>query len=285
MSNAADVSEDATTVFELLADDTRYAIVAALVESFNPNDGTGGRRFSDLRQAVGVEDGGRFNYHLDRLRGAFVRQDGETYYPTPAAFRATEMANATEPATDPRTGRLDERAPCGERLHAFVWGGVVDVTCPKHDTYRFRTFVPPRLPAGRTLDETVAAAGRHTGVLLDTVTTNVCPRCGSTLDYGAFEEYEGVPAVPVSCPHCWWEARFTLATRGVRDAATVAFYAALGRDIDAEPIYRTVADTAPEVSVDDNATVRFEEEGRTLELTYDSSLTRLDARRNGDPVF
>ena len=64
--------------FGLLADETRLAIIQALWAATELDaDGTVGQeasavRFSDLFAALGIDDTGNFNYHLEKLRGHFV---------------------------------------------------------------------------------------------------------------------------------------------------------------------------------------------------------------------
>lgn len=67
--------ETVTDTFTLLSDETRVRIVLALDEA--PDDRP--LRFSELRSAVGVRDGGRFNYHLDRLCGRLVEKTDDGY--------------------------------------------------------------------------------------------------------------------------------------------------------------------------------------------------------------
>ncbi|MEF8852968.1 MAG: winged helix-turn-helix domain-containing protein [Haloarculaceae archaeon] len=68
----------AAETFALLSDETRVRILVALAEA------AGGLRFSELRTRVGVRDAGRFNYHLEKLRGRLVEKSGETYVLTAA---------------------------------------------------------------------------------------------------------------------------------------------------------------------------------------------------------
>jgi hypothetical protein len=74
----------ATEAFSALGNETRLAILLALWEAYDPARPDEGVPFSALRERVGVRDSGRFNYHLDRLEGRFVRRvegggpDGES---------------------------------------------------------------------------------------------------------------------------------------------------------------------------------------------------------------
>lgn len=64
--------------FGLVGDDTRLAILQALWDAYDPLD-PAPVPFSELREAVGVEDPGRFNYHLGKLKTHFVRQTPDGY--------------------------------------------------------------------------------------------------------------------------------------------------------------------------------------------------------------
>jgi DNA-binding HxlR family transcriptional regulator len=78
----------ATAAFELLSDETRVRIVRELARS-------GPLRFSTLRQAVGAEDSGRFNYHLERLRKGVVEKGESGYDLTPAGRALADVLEAT----------------------------------------------------------------------------------------------------------------------------------------------------------------------------------------------
>ncbi|WP_331233063.1 DUF7347 domain-containing protein [Natronorarus salvus] len=65
--------------FDLLADDTRLRVVEALYERGCTVTGETALSFSELRRLTDVRDTGRFNYHLGRLRGPFVRKTDRGY--------------------------------------------------------------------------------------------------------------------------------------------------------------------------------------------------------------
>ena len=78
--------ERVTQLFSLLADETRLAIILALAEASEPLNrerwdptGTNVVPFSELRERVGVEDPGNFNYHLRKLDGEFIQQTADGY--------------------------------------------------------------------------------------------------------------------------------------------------------------------------------------------------------------
>lgn len=70
-----------TEAFELVAHETRLRTLEVL----NGEDGP--LTFSDLQERVGVRDSGRFNYHLGKLTGRFVRRVEDGYRLSPAGRR------------------------------------------------------------------------------------------------------------------------------------------------------------------------------------------------------
>jgi DNA-binding HxlR family transcriptional regulator len=60
------VARTAAEAFEVLGNGIRTAMVLELADA-------GPLSFSELRERVGVTDSGRFNYHLEKLVGRFVR--------------------------------------------------------------------------------------------------------------------------------------------------------------------------------------------------------------------
>jgi hypothetical protein len=70
-------------VFELLSDETRVRTVRVLYRRWQRAPDDPCVPFSVLCDRVGAADSGRFNYHLNRLRGHLVREctDGYTLSP------------------------------------------------------------------------------------------------------------------------------------------------------------------------------------------------------------
>jgi hypothetical protein len=92
---AAEMADErVTTVFSLLGNETRLAIILALAaaseplnqETWNPT-GINTVPFSELRDRVGSRDPGNFNYHLRKLEGQFIQQTSEGYELLPAGSR------------------------------------------------------------------------------------------------------------------------------------------------------------------------------------------------------
>lgn len=98
----------------MLGEETWVRILWVLAEAGEPMS------FSELRRAVGVEDAGRFTYHLSRVCEHFVREVGSGYDLDRAGARLVTAANVeltgreqVAEAVDPGT---EESCPlCGER--------------------------------------------------------------------------------------------------------------------------------------------------------------------------
>lgn len=104
-----------TDALAVLADETRVAILRALAEA----DET--LPFTELRRRAGVEDAGRFNYHLTKLCEYFVREVEGGYTLGHAGSRVVAAAEgldagaATLSADDSGESEDAETCPvCGE---------------------------------------------------------------------------------------------------------------------------------------------------------------------------
>lgn len=72
-------SSRATEAFAVLGNETRLAILLALWEAYEPWTGENAVPFTELRNRVGISQGGEFTYHLDQLVGRFVRKTDAGY--------------------------------------------------------------------------------------------------------------------------------------------------------------------------------------------------------------
>ena len=104
---------DPTDALAVLGDETRIAILRVLADAEEP------LAFSELRRRAGVDDAGRFNYHLSELREYFVREADGGYALREAGSRvvaAAGVAGADTPATAETivddTDSSDESSTC-----------------------------------------------------------------------------------------------------------------------------------------------------------------------------
>ncbi|MBS3761284.1 MAG: winged helix-turn-helix transcriptional regulator [Halodesulfurarchaeum sp.] len=70
-----------TEAFALLGDETRLAILLAIWETYDPHADDNAVPFSRILNRLDVDDPGNLRYHLEKLRGQFLRQEaaGEGY--------------------------------------------------------------------------------------------------------------------------------------------------------------------------------------------------------------
>ncbi|ERH08552.1 MAG: hypothetical protein J07HX64_00293 [halophilic archaeon J07HX64] len=106
------VREEALDALAALGNEHRIRILRALAEAETPLS------FSELRRRVGIDDTGRFNYHLGELCGRFVRNGESGYELGTAGERVVLAAADLDPEAAAVTGQqaAAEGCPvCGER--------------------------------------------------------------------------------------------------------------------------------------------------------------------------
>lgn len=108
MSDDAEGSaDDPTEPLEVLGNELRMDVLRTLADADEP------LTFTELREAVGVRDTGRFNYHLTRLCRYFVRETTDGYELGHAGNRV--IAAGKVPEDPASTGEPVEQCPvCGE---------------------------------------------------------------------------------------------------------------------------------------------------------------------------
>lgn len=91
----------APETFEAVADETRQRILDALRAA---DDGP--LQFSALQRRAGVDGSTRFNYHLQVLRGTFVRETADGYALTARGAAFVDAVSAAPPLeSDAASGR------------------------------------------------------------------------------------------------------------------------------------------------------------------------------------
>lgn len=178
--------------FGLLGNEIRIGVLQALAED-EP------RRFSDLRAAVGVEDSGQFNYHLDQLTGHFVVRNGDGYrlrQPGRRVIQAVLSGAVTESphmdvtpidwgchlcgAEPIEIDYRDEQVGVYCRECEGIYGGDRDATLPPAARERlYYMHLPPAGMAGRSPEEVYLAASRWTNAETVTAALGICPRCSA----------------------------------------------------------------------------------------------------------
>jgi hypothetical protein len=243
---AREAVSHATDAFGLLADETRLEILLALGEhtglaGFESREGMG---FEELRQAVGVDDTGRFNYHLNKLREDFVQQGPDGYTLRYAGFRVTAdvasglygRENSTATALTDVTCLAEG---CTRDMEVTYDDGTITLVCPEDDHLpTFQTALPPNAAAGRTPLELLTIATRDARHMMEQVQAGTCPFCWSAMDVTApADEFPdaGGWGFSASCQSCWLEFRSPVAVMAVHHPAVQMTYAEVGLRIDETP--------------------------------------------------
>lgn len=216
--------------FSLLSDGTRVEILREIWESPEP------LTFSELRDRVGTEDSGLFNYHLGKLTGHFVRRSDEGYVFRQAGKEVVRavFAGAINRVPELEPSRIDEACvDCGSELEAFYDEGMV-VRCSDCDTLVMRNEFPPAGLKDRSPQEAVEAFERWTRSRFLLSFDGVCPSCaakttlsnvesGSDDDRRVFTEHV--------CENCAYAARAPAFVHVLSHPDVVSLYARHGIEI------------------------------------------------------
>lgn len=139
-----DSNEGRAAAFDAVSDEVRLGVIEAFVEersrrreTLDPEDRDDITddvvllSFSELWDAVGIKDSGRFNYHLDKLVGRFVHRTPKGYMLTVAGHRlAGSIVAGRYDTTAAPPERVDRYCPaCGSQLTAMYTGGALSLLC------------------------------------------------------------------------------------------------------------------------------------------------------------
>lgn len=278
--------------FCLLAADARVAIVRALAEP----PGTK-LSFAELFDRVDVTDSGNFSYHLDRLRGTFVRADDDGYRLTRAGegvvgaiLAGTYTAEATVPAT-PVDGFCQL---CGAELVFRYDDETARIACT--DCGGGRAFpIPPGRLDGVENVELPALTARWYRTHVSRVLDGFCPVCAGPVEG---ELVRGVvatdrPPEPVmaafDCEHCGKSVSASVATIATFHPVVEGFLFECGFDTRDEPHSEIwgALDASAERTVGEDplvVEVQFDHGGEVVTATIGPDASVTDAVRERDPV-
>jgi hypothetical protein len=110
-TEAPGVSEEGLEALEKLGNKHRIRILQVLIEAETPLP------FAELRRKVGIEDTGKFNYHLTELTELFVSRTDGGYELSQSGERVVVAASdidADPTAIDSETRWAEECPICGE---------------------------------------------------------------------------------------------------------------------------------------------------------------------------
>lgn len=223
--------------FSVLGDETRLAVLLELADVANTEGPEAGLTFSELRRRVGVEDSGRFNYHLDKLQQGFVKKSGEKYvlqFPgtaiVSAVYAGTYRGSVEEQTAE---SRFDCRK-CGRSLEISYATGQLLFQCPEHGPVLGHP-VPPGAHTGRSLQELAAVTVDRQLSDLYVTLRGTCPECWGRVDIEYPVTYADAPDDSVvygqvTCERCWLRYKFLLRAIVAAHPASLGFYADHGFD-------------------------------------------------------
>jgi len=286
-------------VFSALGDETRLRILLELAVVANERGVGAGLSFSELRQRVGVEDSGRFNYHLDKLSGSFVTKRDGQYVPlgptmevASAVYAGTYSSETGEHSTE-----SDWTCPeCGDRLLLWYTGELLFLRCERDDGYLLAYGMPPGAFEGRSLEELAAVTYRRVMSEVNTARQGVCPQCWGHTSVSYPVDPEAPPQLHAAgdavqtrlvCSRCW--LRYHVPLRAV--VASTPTVRSLLRRNGLDPVRASVTGQAGDttlnwaVSVDRaepvRASVRFELGTDEVAVDLDEDARILDRRHSG----
>lgn len=173
------MSDSLDEAFRALGDETRIRILRVLGAVDEPLS------FSEILARVDVDDSGRFNYHLNELRGRYVEKTDDGYVSTRAGLRVTAAVVASAYAEGDVVGPEPADSPCpicGADRTVVYEDSVLNLRCSADDDHDWLSPLPPGATAGRDLEELVAlgtTVNRHYG---DLASSGTCPQCFGRMD-------------------------------------------------------------------------------------------------------
>lgn len=288
-------------------DETRLAILRALFEA-------GGRAgYAELMDAVGARDSGRFNYHLSRLVGPFVRKveadapagaggsDGGRTGGYELRHAGGQVVGAVLAGTYAEE-RPVESVPvdgdcrvCSGALHARYEGDVATVDCADCGTIVTRDSVPPGVFEGydeAAFPDVLARWVRHG---FARTADGFCPVCAGRTDPSlGTPEHEELDTVGVelACRRCGIRVTGALGSLVLDHPAVVCFHYERGIDLREAPtwtldwLWGDSAELVDGEGEDSDPSVRarltVECDGDRLVLGFDGDLSVVSVERPGD---
>lgn len=163
---------------------------AAILRELGDAQGEGGPAatvlgFSELMDRAGVEDSGRFNYHLEKLVGTFVAKTDAGYrllLPGQLVYQSMVAGTLTErPAVD-----AFPAGPCpdcgGDLVGTYRPDHVLAVRCPGCDRLVDAVHLPARAAENRSPPELLDAAYQRRHQAVGAMRRGICFGCGGRVE-------------------------------------------------------------------------------------------------------
>ena len=168
--------------------------------------------YVELMRATGIEDSGKFNYHLNKLRGVYVEAVEDGYVPTASALSLYDAVVATRPSVAVSADlEIETACPnCGAGLQGRYEQEFLTVDCPACDLFWGATYRFPKngliVREGRGVYEALyTRVMYHVGL----ARTGQCPSCAGVTNVTLPRERldaESTPTAEMTCGTCSWTA-------------------------------------------------------------------------------
>jgi DNA-binding transcriptional ArsR family regulator len=169
---------DRDAAFTAVSDPTRIAILRALA-SYVRETGEAVCRFSELRKRAGVDDSGRFRYHLNKLDGHFVEKGAQGYQLTRAGGEMVAAILAGRYIAHERLGptSLDSVCSlCGADVVGTYEDGRIECECEGgHPLLSWP--LPPNAATGASVGELARLATSLIVHAVDLALQGICSQC------------------------------------------------------------------------------------------------------------
>jgi|APHM01.1.fsa_nt_gi hypothetical protein len=297
MGSGGDLTGDLDEVFGLIANDTRVDILQALWDA--RLEGEQWVAFSDLQERTGVDDGGRFNYHLGKLVPQFVREDDAEYALTHAGEQLIGDA-VSGTYTDADTTTLGPtpvsdcpESDCDGRIEARYEQGEAVFECDTCDGRKNLVSAPPIIVESRGRERAPAVAGRYTQLVLERNNRGFCHLCDGPIEATPARDHpdhepvwESTVDYIMECSECGEAWRTGARTALVGHPATVALLYEAGVDYRQVPYWeQTWLTEATETVVSEDplrVAVEVTVDDEPATFTVDETHVVTDYERAGD---
>jgi DNA-binding transcriptional ArsR family regulator/ribosomal protein S27AE len=267
-------------VFALLGNETRLAVLQALVEADGPLG------FSELRERVGARDSGGFNYHLGKLVGPFVKHGEEGYELTLAGLQLVGALVAGTYTADASLDPIELEDPCpacGERSLVVSYEDEhVRFRCGDCEEFHSQFSFPPGTLDQYERGELPAAFDRWLWTLFQRITAGFCANCAGRLA-GDLDTDPDSPRVEWRCERCGEVSSASASVPVFYHPATQGFLHDHGLDPRTTVSWRLSAAHDLDVTADGaDAVVEIALEGGTLTARVGPDATVTDVTRSED---
>lgn len=297
--------------FKSLGNEIRLGILRALYEHRQTASTTGDQLpYSTLRERVGIEDKGNFNYHLRQLREQFVEESAEGYRLTSAGFEIAKVididawrsheergpvpvgdASVGSGTSDTGTTHSDTDAS-DETPDASMTAVYEDsiVKINREETSLFAHAVRPVGAADREMSDLLDVAStlwRHT---IEQILEGICPYCHTAVERSLTIGSDGpwTYSFTAECPECGPLGGSHVGSVLLTHPAVVSFY--WDHDIDPRNHrfweFSFIGDEAVTVFDEEPLELRIDLEldGDTLAVRIDDDAYVIDTKRSRSPM-